>query len=290
MEPAQTRRAIDAAVRSARTCGLPVDDAVLLHDSDRIAVRLRPGAVLARVAPGDPDWRDGMAFEVEAARLLAATDAPVGPLDPRVRPPVRSEDGFTITFWKYYPPVPAVRRPTEFGMDTSVTPEDYLDALRRFHVAARTVELAAPHILVRVDGWIDDVVDPDRTPELPEADRELVLGTLRRIRAVIVGHRSADQLLHGEPHPDNLLHTAEGPIFIDLGTCQRGPIEYDLSYVPADVAERYPGADPDLVRQFRVLMYAGVAAMRWGRTDQYPDRDHWRVEMLRRLRAEPGAA
>jgi hypothetical protein len=48
-----------------------------------------------------------------------------------------------------------------------------------------------------------------------------------------------------------VLNTGRGPLFIDLGTCQRGPVEYDLAYVPDEVAGHYPGADRELTRQFR---------------------------------------
>jgi hypothetical protein len=124
-----------------------------------------------------------------------------------------------------------------------------------------------------------------RTPELRDRDRELLGDTLRRVGAAIGGRGSGEQLLHGEPHPGNVLSTRRGPLFIDVGTCQRGPVEYDLAYVPEGVAAHYPGANQDLVHQFGILMWAGVTTMRWYRDDQYPDRDYWRIEALNRLRA-----
>lgn len=103
--------------------------------------------------------------------------------------------------------------------------------------------------------------------------------------ATIRGWGCGEQLLHGEPHPGNVLSTRKGPLFIDAGTCQRGPVEYDLAYAPDEVAKHYPGTDHDLVHQFRILMWAGVATMRWYRDDQYPHRDYWRTEALNQLRA-----
>jgi hypothetical protein len=122
------------------------------------------------------------------------------------------------------------------------------------------------------------------TPELLDPDRELLSSTLRHASTAINGRGSVEQLLHGEPHPGNVLGTRRGPLFVDLHTCQRGPLEYDLSYVPEEVADLYPGVDQDLVHQFRILMWAGISSMRWCRDDQFPNRDYWRAEGLNQLR------
>nr|WP_272956136.1 phosphotransferase [Actinopolymorpha rutila] len=253
---------------------------------------MTPCEVLARVAPASASWQAGMEFEVEVARRLAETDSPFGELEPRVEPAVHVRDGFTITLWTYHEPVVVDRRAdvssAQLGMSSDVVPADYADALVRFHAGLRQIDVDAPHTTARVAGWVHGIDNPELTPDLRDPDRELLSDTFGRVSAAIGGWGCEEQLLHGEPHPGNLLSTSRGPLFIDVGTCQRGPIEYDLAYVPEEVAEHYPGADQDLVHQFRILMWAGVATMRWGRDDQYPDRDHWRVEALDQLRAALG--
>ncbi|MGW0229908.1 phosphotransferase [Actinopolymorpha singaporensis] len=122
----------------------------------------------------------------------------------------------------------------------------------------------------RVAGWAREVANPELTPDLREPDRELLSDTFRWVGALLGDWGCEEQLLHGEPHPGNLLSTRQGPLFIDVGTCKRGPVEYDLGYVPEEVAEHYPGADQDLVRQFRILMWAGVTTMRWAGTTSIP--------------------
>jgi hypothetical protein len=57
MEASEVRRAVDAAGTTAAALGLDVGDAVVVHNSDRIAVRLTPCDVLARVARFS--WRVG---------------------------------------------------------------------------------------------------------------------------------------------------------------------------------------------------------------------------------------
>jgi hypothetical protein len=284
VEPSAVRRAADAARATASALGLQVDDAVVIHNSDRIAVRLIPCDVLARAAP--TNWRVSLEFEAEVARRLAATDSPVGELDPRVESAVYLRAGFSITLWTYYEPVVADQRGgAALGMPSDLAPATYARALARLHADLRKIDLDAPHISARLAGWAAGAGDPESTPELPDRDRELVRDTFRRVSAAIGGWGSDEQLLHGEPHPENVLSTRRGPLFIDLGTCQRGPVEYDLAYAPEEVAQRYPGANQDLVHQFRILMWAGIATMRWNRNDQFPNRDHWRIEALNQLRA-----
>jgi Phosphotransferase enzyme family len=292
MEPSEVRRAVDAAGATASELGLQVDDAVVVHNSDRIAVRLTPCDVLARVAPlslHGGRGQAGMEFEAEVARRLAETDSPVGELEPRVDPGVHVRDAFALTFWTYYESVVADRRggaPLEqLGMSSDLAPADYANALVRLHAGLRKIDLQAPHITARVAGWTKGAGDPEQTPDLRDSDRELVSDTLRRVSAAMSCWGSDEQLLHGEPHPANVLSTRRGPLFIDVGTCQRGPVEYDLAYVPDEVAEHYPGADQDLVHQFRILMWAGVTTMRWNRNDQIPNRDVRRIEALNQLRA-----
>ena len=106
MRTSQIQPAVDAAVSTASALDLRVDDAVILHDSNRITLRLLPCDVLARVA--HMEGQGGAEFEVEVARRLAKTDSPVASLDPRVERRVYVRDGFVITFWTYYEPVPPV--------------------------------------------------------------------------------------------------------------------------------------------------------------------------------------
>ena len=103
----------------------------------------------------------------------------------------------------------------------------------------------------------------------------------------IVDRGAAEQLLHGEPHPWNVLSTKNGPLFIDFENAVRGPVEYDLAWVPEEVSERYPGADQELVGECRGLMLAIIAAHRWRRDDQHPSGRRSGVEFLSALREGP---
>lgn len=284
MEPSDVRRATAAARKTAAALGLQVSDATVVHNSDRAAVRLLPCDVLVRVAPAS--WRAGMQFEAVVAERLADIGGQVGELDPRTEHDVYVWDGFAMTFWTFYEPVGHRQVQEHLGMTTSIAPVDYASALARLHADLRQIDLATPHVMDRVTGWQQRVEDPEVTPELGKRDRDLLSETLRSMSTAIGSEDSVEQLLHGEPHPGNLLDTKKGPLWIDVGTLQRGPVEYDLAYAPIEVANRYPAVNLWLVQRFRILMWAGIATMRWHQRDQYPRRDYWRVESLNQLRAE----
>ena len=127
----------------------------------------------------------------------------------------------------------------------------------------------------------------DRTPDLGDADRDLLVNTFSRVMPVIAGRGAAEQLLHGEPHPGNVLNTRNGPLFIDLETACRGPVEFDLAHVPKAVSECYAGIDPALLDECRILVIAMVAAWLMDPEDQFPSGRQAALELLAALRAGP---
>jgi Ser/Thr protein kinase RdoA (MazF antagonist) len=131
-----------------------------------------------------------------------------------VEPHVYERDGFAVTFWSYYRPV------TDLG-----SPAEYADALHRLHAAMRSIEIEAPHFTERIAAAERLLTHRHETPGLADDDRLLLLDTLHAAGQAIRRHVNMDQLLHGEPHPGNLLSTPRGLLFTDLETCCRGPIE-----------------------------------------------------------------
>jgi aminoglycoside phosphotransferase (APT) family kinase protein len=274
MQPSELQRALAAAASAASALDLAVDDAIVLHDSNRLAVRLLPCDVLARVAP---TAHQAAQFEVELAQRLAETESPVAALEPRVEPRVYERDGFAVTLWAYYNPV----TPRE------VSPAGYANALERLHAGMRQLDVRTPHFTDRVEAAQRLVESSKLTPDLADADRGLLLTTLRSRRRAIVDRGAAEQLLHGEPHPGNVLSTKSGLLFIDFETCCRGPVEFDLAHVPEDVSERYAAADEDLLIECRGLVLAMVAAWRWDPGDQFSDRQRAARALLSALRLGP---
>jgi hypothetical protein len=281
----RVRRAKAAALSIASGLGLPATDATVLHNSNKLALRLTPCDTFARVAEAG-DLR-GAEFEVELARRLAAAGAPVASLEPRAPSKVHLRGGFVVTLWTYYE---IVGQPRATGglfsgeLATDLAAGEYADALIEMHAAMLRIEMVTPEWTDRVADALALVGSPDRTPELADGDRQFLVGSLRALRRRIGERGAPEQILHGEPHRGNVLRTKRGPLFVDLETCCRGPVEFDLAYVPDDVAARYPGADAELLRACRALMLAMVAAWRWDRDDQFPDGAEYRAPLLAELR------
>jgi hypothetical protein len=267
-------RAVAAATSAASGLGLLVDEAIVLHASNRLALRLLPSDVLARVAN---EAHEAAQLEVDLAVRLARTDTPVAALDPRVPPRVYERDGFVITLWTYY----AAESSHE------IAPAEYADALSRLHIGMHEVDLLTPHFTDRVKEAQTLVASLDRTPDLTDADQNLVAHTLTTVTRAIRELGAPEQLLHGEPHPGNVLNTKNGPLFIDLETCCRGPVEFDLAHVPDEVTDRYANVDRSLLRHCRLLALAMVAAWRLDPEDQLPGGSQAARELLSALRAGP---
>lgn len=272
MQASEVVRAVAAARSIALALDLLVDDAIVLQNANRLVLRLLPCDIVARVA--NLLHQFGAAFEVELAQRLAKTASPIAALEPRVEPRVYVHDGFVVTLWTYYEPVP----PQE------IAPAEYAHALKRLHVGMRQVAIATPHFTDRIAEaqWL--VESRDHTPDLPNADRELLSNTLRSLRQGITDRGAPEQLLHGEPHPGNVLRTKQGLRLVDLETCCRGPVEFDLAHAPDEVSEHYPDVDQELLRECRILKLAMIAAWRWDRDDQFPNGRRAAVELLDEMR------
>jgi hypothetical protein len=275
MQTSDVSRAVAAAMSTASALDLTVEDAAVLHNSNKLTLRLLPCDVLARVAHVAHQVAQ---LEVDLAQRLAETESPVAALEPRVEPRVHERDGFVITLWTFYEPL---------SPRAVVAPTDYANALARLHAGMRKLDIRTPHFTDRVAEAQRLVASRDHTPALVDEDRELLNNTLRNLNRAIADHGTTEQLLHGEPHPGNVLSTKNGLLFIDLETCCRGPVEFDLAHVPEQVSERYADADQELLLECRILVLAMVAAWRWDRCDQLPNGPRAARELLSTLRQGP---
>lgn len=271
MNDDERARAVAAVTSIASRCNLTVDAVSVVHNSNKLALHLSPADCFARVAHVG---REVAEFEVDLAQQLAKSGrSPVAALDPRVEPLVYREEGFAITLWTYYSPQD----------HPNISPTDFAGALKWLHSAMLKVDVVAPHFTDRVAEAQELVKRPDLTPDMTDADRELVAGTLENMRRSIEERGAAEQLLHGEPHPGNVLATADGPRFIDLETVCRGPVEFDLAHVPERVSNQYPNVDQALLGDCRTLVLAMVAAWRWDRHDEFPNGVGARHKLMKAL-------
>lgn len=271
MEELELARAGAAALAVAASLYLPADDVVVLFSSNKVALRLEPCDVVARVTR---TAHGGEArLELDRALALARAGCPVGAALPGVAPRVHDEAGFAVTLWTSY--------------DTAawpVTAEGYASALGRLHAGMRVADLTGPRFTDRITEAQQVVADPARSPDLAPEDRALLTGRLAALRQTVLEVGAPEQLLHGEPHPGNVLGTRHGPVFIDFETLCRGPVELDLAHAREEVCEHYAHINRDLLDLCRELVMAMVAAWRWDVRDEFPDRRYWRHALLHALR------
>ncbi len=275
MQESALTRAVAAATSTAAARDLTVDNTMVLQNSTRLMLRLMPCDVVVRVAP--IALLNSAEFEVVLAQGLAETGSPVAQLDPRFEPRVHVRDDFAMNMWTYYETVPP----------HPIPPADYALALEGLHAGMRQIDLPTPHFTDRTAEAQRLVSRRDNTPSLADSDREFLSNRLRSLSQAIGDRGVAEQPLHGEPHPGNLLSTKHGPLFIDLETCCRGPVEFDLAHVPEDVSGHYPDVDRELLIDCRGLVLAMVASWRWDRGDDYPDGLRVGRELLSALRSGP---
>jgi hypothetical protein len=275
MREQEAHRAVAAAESTAAELGLAVDRTVVLSNSNRLVVRITPCDVVVRVTP--MTHHASADREVDLVRTLSASAAPVATLDSRVEPRVFVRDDFKLTFWKYFEPLDSAIAP----------PGEYAGALEVLHVALKPIDVTMPHVIDRVAATQRDVENFDVAPELSDADRALLANTLSDLSLAIVNRQATEQLLHGEPHPWNLIRTADGPLFIDFENTARGPIEYDLAWVPDEVSKSYPKADQALIGECRGIVLAIVATHRWIHDDQHPSGRVSGVAFMNALRDGP---
>ena len=274
MQESRVARAIKAATTAVSDLGLGVERADVVHNSNNLALRLMPCDTFARVAF---DGREIAQREIELAVRLKDAGSPIAELEPRVEPRVYEHDGFAMTLWTFY----------ESIVEPDVSPADYATTLERLHAGMRQLDIATQHFTDRVAEAQQLVENPDLTAALSGADRDLLTSTLRDRRRAIEDRGASEQLLHGEPHPGNVLNTRDGLRFIDLETGCRGPIEFDLAHVPEAVSDLYPKVDRDLLRECRVLVLAMVAAWRWDPSDELPNGERAGRHLISALRAGP---
>lgn len=274
VESTKVAEATRWALGAAGASGLDADEAEVLQDSNRLVVRLRPAEVVARVH--DSAHHAASDLELEVARVLSAADAPVAAPDARVEPVSVVDERFVVSFWRFYEPVGPC----------AIRPPDYARALERLHEAMRDIggNIEVPRFTDRI-GMAQGLIESrDFVPAISDDDRSLPVEVLRDMKDAASRSGVVEQLLHGEPHGDNVLRTADGLLFTDLEAVCRGPVEFDLGDVPEEVAVQYRGVDRELLASCRVLVLAMVATWCWAGYDQHPNLRSAAAELVEEVR------
>lgn len=288
---------VEAAVGVAAAHGVDCERATVLSSSSNIVIALEPTGVVARVGYRMARvWPDGgarrMSREVELARWLAERGAAVVAPSPALPAGVHECGERHLTFWG------RAEKPERTPRFAPVAEE-----LRRLHEALAGYDGPELGRLVPILDYIPLLTDQLEMIEAVDADRlALLRESFDRLSATILELDLAEQPLHGDPHPGNLMCSAEDGalLFIDFEDCCTGPVHWDVaSLVGASpraletALDAYGDSeiDPHEVRPFieaRALQAAAWLALRTHHAPRWRPRSELSFEQLEKIEREAG--
>jgi Ser/Thr protein kinase RdoA (MazF antagonist) len=226
-------------------------------------VWLRPHEVIAKVGTWSHS-EEALRREHAVATTLAATDTPIAPPVPDAGPIRDEHTGFLVTLWQRL----------EHDAAREPSPDDIAGALRRLHEGLSTYQGELPSFREGVRRARATLDDDRLMTALGNEDRSLLRRAFDHISAELEAFDYVERPLHGEPHLDNLLATANGPRWIDLEAVCFGPLEWDVAFLPEETASLFPEVDAVLLGLLRTLNSASVATWCWARADVGDMREH----------------
>jgi Phosphotransferase enzyme family len=282
----RSQQAVAAAVGLARARGLRVEQPTVLNDLFSVMVHLRPAPVVARV----PTWisrlrtpvGDWLDREVAVTSFLSEQGAPVVTPSRELPPGPHSHDGHTISFWTYLEPDPD-RTPT--AADCSAMLVDLHAVLRSYPGELPTL---APAV-VDLPRWLATLDATVAGDVLGAADIARVRAAAERLGRFLEAADAEVQPLHGDAHPNNLIATREGLVWIDFEEVCRGPVEWDLAtMMDPDAVAAHHRPDPEVLARCTELRALQVGLCLLALSDVFGDLEGW-GETIRSLLTPPPA-
>jgi hypothetical protein len=207
------------------------------------------------------------------ATIVAAEGAPIASPIRGAKPDRDEHTGFLVTLWE--------RLDHDAARET--TPVDVAEVLRRLHEGLSRYGGVLPNFREGVRRARVTLDDDRLMTALGGEDRSLLRLAYDRVSAELEAFDFVELPLHGEPHLDNLLVTANGPRWIDLEAVCVGPLEWDVAFLSEDAASLFPEVDARLLELLRTLNSARVATWCWARADVSDMRKHgeYHLEQVR---------
>jgi hypothetical protein len=249
--------AVEAGVCVAQNYGLRIEEPVLLRSTNNVVAWLRPSSVVAKIAAGH---QRSFSTEVSVASELSDLGAPAVPPASEFPAVVHRQGSFEVTFWRYCPQPP----------DVDISGERVAAALQRLHATSAQIsaELRAtlPSYVAELRSVSELLSDAKRLWALPATDRQLLIRVFDHLfkRLDVESFAETHVVIHGSPHPYNVLLVDGEPRFIDFETTCTGPVEWDLAHTSPHTASSYAGdVNAQLLETCRDLVRVKTAAWCW---------------------------
>ena len=204
----------------AEAHGLRCDDAAILRDQLNVLVHLRPAPVVARVAGTIAPVRPGTTWqerELAITSHLAAAGAPVVAPSRELPPGPHVHDGRVVSFFEFVEVVDGAADPVAAGEGLRFCHEALRDFDGSLPVLSGVTEAEALLAKLAAEESIDDVT------------AHQLLERILELHATLGSLRSPIRPLHGDAHLNNVLNTANGPLWNDWEDTCLGPLGWDAA-------------------------------------------------------------
>lgn len=266
-----------AAVAVAEQLGLHTQAPLLLQETNNTVVWLRPHPVIAKVGT-QPHSAEALTREHDVASELAAHGAPISPPLSESRPVHDRESGFVVTLWDRLEHNPAEPSGADLGRSLAVLYDGLDDC-----------DIAIPDFRVGLDFARTALFDDVRVAALAPVDRAFLRTAFDDLIADLEQRVFPDRPLHGEPHAGNVLNTPLGLRWIDFEGICRGPLEWDLAFLPEEGVQTFAEVDRSLLSLLQLINSARVAT--WCAVQaRFPEMRTYGEHHLNILRERSGSA
>ena len=136
-------------------------------------------------------------------------------------------------------------------------------SLGQVHEALLEIDVGIPSFRDGLQRAESALADDGLTAHLAVPDRDLLRTVFIDLLAELEEFSFVEQGLHGEPHIGNYLVTPSGLRWIDFEDACRGPLEWDLAFLPTDSVATFENVDSALLELLTTLNSARVATWCW---------------------------
>jgi Ser/Thr protein kinase RdoA (MazF antagonist) len=242
-------------------------DPVILHASQRISIRLFPLNVVARaVSFDDQAATDRLTREIDVARHLAKSAAPVVGPTPELPAGPHIQDGFVLTLWEFVEHVAA-------DGDNAEHVAHAIEALRQVHQALAGFSGELPDFWVKAARCSSMLENETELPALRAADRDFLRTAFDRLRALIAGLPAKAVPIHGDAHLGNVFITRNGARWNDLEDVCVGPREWDIGWFSEADLSAFEPINRDLLSALHYLRSLCVSVWCWEKYDMPEKRE-----------------
>jgi Ser/Thr protein kinase RdoA (MazF antagonist) len=229
-----------------------VDEPRLIQETNNTVVWLRPFPIIAK-AGTHRDSAEALIREHDVASAIAVRGAPIAPPLPGIGAMRDRETGLVVTLW------------SRLDHDPNAEAEGPVvgQSLIRIHEALDECDVALPSFRDGLERTRIALFDDLRIAALVPVDRAFLRAAFTDLVSRLDERTFPERRLHGEPHAGNYLLTRTGLRWIDFEDACRGPVEWDLAFLPADGVAIFRDVDVDLLALLQALNSARVATWCW---------------------------